>query len=217
MGSEDVSMYAFSIPTVTWGSAGMSGGYPGGTNYSVRVHDTDLAERAAAGEPYPLDDQPVGSLEDQIEAEELIRDQDGMFFPEEFENNDILRYQTSGGPGWGDPLERPPEKLKGDIEEDIFTPDIVEQVYGVVGEYNEDDREFTIDEEATEQRREEIIEERAQRTQSFDEFFDEERERVEDSDWNDGVQYMYEGVFGQSEQWAEEFREFWDLDEDYSP
>lgn len=217
MGSEDVSLYALSIPTVTWSGAGMSGGYPGGTSYSVRAHETDLAERTQRQEPYPLDDEPPGSFDGQIEAENLIRDHDGMFFPEEFENFDLLRYQTSGGPGWGDPLKRDPEKLKDDIEKDIFTPDIVEQVYGVVGDYNEEDRVFTIDEEATEERRDEIREERAERTQSFDEFFDEEKERVEESDWNDGVQYMYDGIFEQSDEWAEEFREFWDLSDDYSP
>jgi N-methylhydantoinase B/acetone carboxylase alpha subunit len=216
-GSEDVSLYALSIPTVTWSSAGMSGGYPGGTSYSVRAHGTDIAERVGSGEPYPLGDQPVGSLEDELEAEELIRDHDGMFFPEGFENFDLLRYQTSGGPGWGDPLERPPEKLKDDIEKDIFTPDVVEEVYGVVGDYDADNRDFTIDEEATAERRDEIREERSERTQPFDEFFEEERARVEERDWNGGVQYMYEGVFETSDEWATEFREFWDLDEDYSP
>jgi len=218
LGSEDVSLYALSIPTVTWSGAGMSGGYPGGTSYSVRAHDTDLARRTVTDEPYPLDDMPHNSrIEDQIEADEITRDHDGMFFPEEFENYDLLRYQTSGGPGWGDPLERPPEKLKEDVEKDIFTPDVVEEVYGVVGDYDPDDRDFTIDEEATEERRAEVREERAERTQSFDEFFDEEQDRVKKSDWNDGVQYMYEGVFETSEEWAEEFRDFWDLGDGYSP
>ncbi|WP_254824565.1 hydantoinase B/oxoprolinase family protein [Haloglomus halophilum] len=218
MGSEDVSLYALSIPTVTWSSAGMSGGYPGGTSYSVRAHDTDLAKRTVTDEPYPLDDMPHhGRIEDQIDAEEVIRDHDGMFFPEEFENYDLLRYQTSGGPGWGDPLERPPEKLKEDIEKDIFTPDVVEEVYGVVGDYDAENRDFTIDEEATAERRAEIREERAERTQSFEEFFEEEQARVKQSDWNDGVQYMYEGVFETSEEWAQDFREFWDLGDGYSP
>jgi N-methylhydantoinase B/acetone carboxylase alpha subunit len=217
MGSEDVSLYTLSIPTVTWSGAGMSGGYPGGTSYSVRAHDTDLAKRTVTDEPYPLDDQPVGSFEADIEAEDMVRDHDGMFFPEEFENYDLLRYQTTGGPGWGDPLERSRDLVKADIEEEIFTPDVVENVYGVVGEYDAEDRDFTIDEDATEARREEIREERAERTQSFDEFFEEEQARVKRSDWNDGVQYMYEGVFEASEEWAQEFREFWDLKDGYSP
>jgi len=218
LGSEDVSLYSLSIPTVTWSGAGMSGGYPGGTSYSVRAHDTDLARRTVTDEPYPLDDMPHNSrIEDQIEADEITRDHDGMFFPEEFENYDLLRYQTSGGPGWGDPLERPAKRLKEDVEKDIFTPDVVEEVYGVVGDYDPDDRDFTVDEEATEKRRAEVREERAERTQSFDEFFDEEQDRVKKSDWNDGVQYMYEGVFETSEEWAEEFRDFWDLGDGYSP
>jgi N-methylhydantoinase B/acetone carboxylase alpha subunit len=219
MGSEDVSLYCLSLPDVTWCSSGMSGGYPHSTSYSVRAHDTDLASRTVKGEPYSIGDDRPGDhqFEQNIEAEEIIRDQSGMFWPEEFDNYDMLHYKMSGGPGWGDPLERPPEKCKEDIEDEVFTPDIVEQVYGVVGEYDADDREFTIDEDATRERRAEIREERAEETQSFEEFFEEEKDRVKKGDWNDGVQWMYEGVFELSEEWADEFRGFWDLGDNYSP
>jgi hypothetical protein len=197
----------------------MSGGYPGATKYSVRAHGTDFAERTASGEPYPVgDDRPdEGTFEQHIEADELIRDHSGMFYPEEFENDDLLHYKMGGGPGFGDPLSRSVEQLKEDVEGDIFTPDIVESVYGVVGDYDADAREFTVDEEATEARREEMIEERKAQSQSFEEFFEEERARVEERDWNEGVQWMYEGVFELSEDWAEEFRGFWNLDAEFTP
>jgi len=219
MGSEDVSLYCVSLPNVAWCTSGMSGGYPHATGYSVRAHDTDLAKRTVTDEPYPLGDDRPGDrqFEQNIEAEELVRDQDPMFFPEEFENYDLLHYKTSGGPGWGDPLERPPGKLEEDVEADVFTPDVVEEVYGVVGEFDREDREFTVDEAVTAERRAEIREERAERTQSFDEFFEAERERVVQGDWNDGVQWMYEGVFETSEAWADEFRGFWDLGDGFSP
>jgi N-methylhydantoinase B/acetone carboxylase alpha subunit len=218
-GSEDVSLYNLCIPDVTFTTSGMSGGYPGATKYSVRAHGTDFAERTASGEPYPVgDDRPdEGTFEQHIEADELIRDHSGMFYPEEFENDDLLHYKMGGGPGFGDPLSRSVEQLKEDVEGDIFTPDIVESVYGVVGDYDADAREFTVDEEATEARREEMIEERKAQSQSFEEFFEEERARVEERDWNEGVQWMYEGVFELSEDWAEEFRGFWNLDAEFTP
>lgn len=219
MGSKDVSLHNLSFPDVIFSSPGMSGGYPGGTMYSVRAHDTDLDSRIMEDEPYPISDERPGEheFEQHIEAEEIIRDQSGMFWPEEFDNHDMLHTKMGGGPGFGDPLERLPEQLKEDIEGDIFTPDIVENVYGVVGDYDQGAREFTIDEEATEQKRQEIRDRRAEETQSFEEFYEEERQRVQESDWNDAVQWMYDGVFDQSEVWANEFREFWNLDDNFSP
>ena len=219
MGSEDVSLYNLSIPDMTFSSPGMSGGYPGATNYSVRAHDTDLAKRTVMDEPYPISDARPDEheFEQNIEADELIRDHSGMFWPEEFDNYDLLHYKMGGAPGYGDPLERPPEKCAEDIEDEIYTPDIVESTYGVVGEFDEENREFTIDEEATEEAREKLREERAERSMSFDEFHKEEKKFVKQGEWNDGIKWMFEGIFEVSDEWAEEFREFWDLSDGYSP
>ncbi|HKJ58312.1 MAG TPA: hypothetical protein VKA37_03710, partial [Halobacteriales archaeon] len=179
-------------------------------------HDTDLARRTVTDEPYPVGDSPVGSFEEHIEGD-VTRTHRGMFWPEQFDNYDLLHYKMGGGPGFGDPLERPPEKLATDVEGDIFTPDVAESVYGVVGEYDEDEREFAVDEAATDERREEIRERRREESMAYEEFYEEERERVTRGDWSDGVQWMYEGVFELSEEWAGTFREFWDLGDGYSP
>lgn len=218
LGSEDVSLYIAAMRDVTWTTSGMSGGYPGATQYCVRAHKTDLAERIQQGEPYPLGDRRPGeaSFEENIEGD-IIRTHRGTFWPEGFDNFDLLHYKMGGGPGWGDPLERPPAKLESDVEGDIYTPDVVERVYGVVGDYDEANREFTVDEEATETKREEIRRRRAEESVSYDEFYETERERVTEGDWSEAIQWMYEGVFEQSESWAGVFREFWNLDEDYVP
>jgi len=218
MGSEDVSLYNLSLPDVTWTTSGMAGGYPGATKYSVRAHDTDLAKRTVTDEPYPVGDPrpDEGSFEELIEGD-VTRTHRGMFWPEEFDNYDLLHYKMGGGPGFGDPLERPPEKLAEDVEGDIYTPDVAEEVYGVVGDYDAEDREFTVDADATAERREEIREERAEESVTFEEFYEAERERVQGGEFNDGVQWMYEGVFEMSEEWAERFRDFWDLPEGFAP
>ncbi len=212
--SEDVSLYKHVVPGVGFTTSGMAGGYPNALNYSLRAHDTDLEERLENGEPYPVGDSPTESFEDQIEGD-VRRTQKGMYFPEEFENGDLLHYQMGGGTGYGDPLERPIDLVVEDVEEGIYTPDIVEQVYGVVGDFDEDDREFELDEEATERRREELRDERREETRSYDEFHEEERERIEDGDVSDPAKWMYDGVLDQSEEWAAFFREFWDLDDGF--
>lgn len=213
--SSDVSLYKHVVPGVGFTTSGMSGGYPNATNYSLRAHDTDLAERFENQQPYPTGDSPPGTFDEDIEGE-IKRSTKGLYFPEEFENYDLLHYQMGGGPGYGDPLDRPIEKLKEDIEEGFYTPETVERVYGVVGTLDEHDREFTVDEEATEQAREKLRQERREETVDFEEFYAAERERVRDGEISEPAEWMFSGVFDISEEWADSFREFWDLEDDFT-
>jgi N-methylhydantoinase B/acetone carboxylase alpha subunit len=211
MGTEDCTLYKASIPDVAFSTAGMAGGYPGSTKYAVRAHDTDLADRAREGEPYPTGDTPPGSFEEHIDGD-IERTHRGNYFPKEFDNHDVMHFQMGGGPGWGDPLERPLEKVVADVEEEIYSPETVEKVYGVVGEFDEKNRVFEMDREATEDAREKIRERRAEESVPFEEFFEEERERVQDGDVSDPVAEMYVDAFDISEEFEAEFDEFWDID-----
>jgi len=213
--SSDVSLYKHVVPGVGFTTSGMSGGYPNATNYSLRAHDTDLAERFEQQKPYPTGDSPPGSFDEDIEGD-IERSTKGLYFPEEFENYDLLHYQMGGGPGYGDPLDRPIEKLKEDIEEGFYTPEVVERVYGVVGTLDEDNREFTVDEAATEQAREQLRAERRAETVDFEEFYDAERARIREGDVSEPAEWMYSGVFDISEEWADSFRAFWNLDDEFT-
>ncbi|QLD84181.1 hydantoinase B/oxoprolinase family protein [Natronomonas halophila] len=215
-GSSDISMFIGGWDGVGFSTTGMSGGYPYACGYTVTAQDTDFAERIAKQEKYPVDDTPPGSLEEDIEAEDVDRSTAAVLFPTQFDNNDLLHWDMRGGPGYGDPLERPVEKLVDDAEKGIYTPDVIEDVYGVVGELDEEDREFEVDEEATEARREELREEREAESVPATEFWESERERVLDREFSDPVTWMYSGVFERSPEWTESFREFWDLPADYS-
>jgi N-methylhydantoinase B/acetone carboxylase alpha subunit len=211
--SFDVSAYKHVRPGVTNSTSGMHGGYPQAANYSVRVHDTDLDERFEEAD-YPVSDRLPGDLDEQVDGD-VVRTERGVYFPTTFENHDLLYYHMGGGPGYGDPLDRPIEALVEDLEDEVYTPDVVERVYGVVGELDEADREFTVDEEATEQRREAIREERERESRSVESFVEEERERLQDGDLSYPVRWMYSGVFDRDSEWVEAFREFWDLPEDF--
>lgn len=199
---------------VGYTTTGMSGGYPFGTGYSVRVHDTDFEERIEENEPYPVDDTPQGAIEEQIEGD-VIREDSDMYFPTEFKDGDLMHWDIRGAPGYGDPLERPIEKVKEDAEQGVYTADVIENVYGVVGELDESERTFEIDEEATEKRREEIETSRYQESIPAEEFWEAERERVVDKSFHEATKRMYAGIFEQSEDWSEFFREFWELPDEY--
>lgn len=208
MGNEDVSMLKTAQPDVGFSIAGMSGGYPGSTKYAVRAHDTDLQQRTRKQEPYPVGDTPPGSFEEDIEGE-IVRTERGTYFPKQFDNYDLVHFQMGGGPGWGDPLDRPREKVIEDVEEQVYSPETVADVYGIVGEFDEDDLEFEVDEAASEQAREEIRDRRREESMPYEEFYEQERQRVKDGDVSDQVATMYDEVFEISEAFAESFESFW--------
>ncbi len=66
--------------------------------------------------------------------------------------NATLRYQTSGGGGWGSPLLRDPELVKRDVRDDYVSIDAARSTYGVVvlGDPESDPEGLTVDVPATE-------------------------------------------------------------------
>ncbi len=44
---------------------------------------------------------------------------------------DVLRLETPGGGGYGDPLDRPPELVLGDVVRGYYDRDAAEEEYGV--------------------------------------------------------------------------------------
>jgi N-methylhydantoinase B len=54
---------------------------------------------------------------------------------------DVVRFETAGGGGWGDPLTREPERVLWDVENGFITPAAAERDYGVAildGKVDED-------------------------------------------------------------------------------
>jgi N-methylhydantoinase B len=71
---------------------------------------------------------------------------------------DILIYQTAGGGGWKDPLDRPAEKVQKDVRNGLVSIEKAQSDYGVV--LNASD--FSIDETATNNLRAELREKRGE-------------------------------------------------------
>jgi N-methylhydantoinase B len=65
--------------------------------------------------------------------------------------NAVLRYINNGAGGWGDPLERDPEKVRIDVRDELVTIDGAARLYGVVvvGDPHEDPEGVTVDLDAT--------------------------------------------------------------------
>jgi acetone carboxylase, alpha subunit len=92
-----------------------------------------------------------------------------------------------------------------DIMGDFLLERFADPVYGVVPG----------DQQATEARRAEKREERGAKAVPVREWMANERQRLLDHDLIEPVQRMYAESMRLSERWAREFREFWDLPDNF--
>ncbi|HEX8066782.1 MAG TPA: hydantoinase B/oxoprolinase family protein [Thermoleophilaceae bacterium] len=186
--------------------AGLWGGYPAATGYRHNVHGSDLLELAARGEPYPFHepDPEDSELERRIGGEHRF-DIETTTLPELMRQGDLYLCCFRGASGLGDPLERPYESVMEDVDGEYLLPRYAESVYGVVPG----------DPGATETRRRDMYEQRAERAVPVREWMKAERERVLAGDFIEPVKRMYAESIRLSERWAAEFREFWDLPEGF--
>ena len=134
------------IGTLQPGSVGIAGGYPSCTNQFVIKRGTNIWELFAGGELPSELEQIDGELEiypDSIVHTSQARD-------------DVYRCVAMGGGGYGDPIDRDPERVRRDVVAGVVTRDQAFERYGVVLEPHGD----AVDAEATSRRRDAIREER---------------------------------------------------------
>ena len=167
-------------------------------------------------EPYPGgdDDTSDGNYKKMIKGD-IVRKKASMIYPITLKNYDLIYFPMSGGPGYGDPLERKLEAVKKDLDDGIYTDDIVERIYGVVASFDEENEAWIVNEEATKARREQLRREREEKSVPFEEFWEKEKKKITEDQLSEPVKKMISESLELSEGWAKEFREFWDLAEDY--
>ena len=127
---------------------GMFGGYPGAPSLLVLKEGTRVAEMIAENKsPDQLDEVGGG----------------GRLLPYcEFDigKNEVLYMRMSSGGGYGDPLEREPERVLNDVENGIVSREEAKEIYGVVIEGDD----LVLDLAATDKLREGLRQERLQET-----------------------------------------------------
>lgn len=151
------------LPTTKGGeirSHGLFGGYPAGAALGSSLllfTSKDFRERLSKG-TYPTRFDELGPPWGVVETKKR------GFHPDRIlggirinvEEWDLLGYQVGIGTGYGDPLDRDPERVLADVKNEAIYPETVAKVYGVVIDFET----MAIDLERTRQRREEIRQER---------------------------------------------------------
>lgn len=143
--TQDTLSSGHAMPT----SIGMMGGYPGSVNVYRFLKNTDILNRVASGR----------MIED---ISELSGDEVTLGLREENfrqTRNDVYAVSWSGGGGFGDPLERDPERVLEDWREGVVTSASVRDIYGVVI----DEASEKVNAEATRKRRDSMLRERVKR------------------------------------------------------
>jgi len=215
--SKEVDFFGARDGLVFHGSGGMHGGYPNATGYRLYAKNTNLQEIFQNQEDYPLGDPDPsnGEFEKLLKAD-IVRKPYCSIFPVTFENYDLFYHTQSGGPGYGDPLERKIDSVKKDLDEGIYTKEIVFEVYGVISDYDKVKEEWIINREATLKRREKLYSERKAKSLSFDEFWEYEKKKIVEKKLSEPVNRMYSESMQLSDKWAKQFREFWKLPNDFN-
>jgi N-methylhydantoinase B len=142
---------------------GVNGGEygPTGGTWVIEPEAFDVTERKVlpgTGTDQPADITPVAGT---LDPETKLPDPNGEYFyfarvpMWDTKPNTIFRYLTNGGGGFGNPLEREPERVKIDVRDGYVTIAGALRDYGVVvkGDPDRDPEGLEVDVEATEQAR----------------------------------------------------------------
>lgn len=124
-------------------SSGISGGYPGTPNTAILKRNTDVRAKLKGG----VLPQELAELSGETEVlPPIVQTHQG--------GDDVYHSIATGGGGFGDPLERPPEHVLDDLGSGAVSVAHAAGAYGVVAV--ERDGEFALDSAATESARDDI-------------------------------------------------------------
>lgn len=125
---------------------GLAGGYPGGTIHYQMQRGSRIAEVFAEGR-IPTSPADVGGTEEALDFKGISAQ----------EASDVLFVRTSSSGGYGDPLDREPERVAVDVLDGYVTAETAGRIYGVVLDNGQ------VDLAATEKTRAGLLEERRRR------------------------------------------------------
>lgn len=215
-GVKDLQLYSWREGRVFHGGAGLFGGYPGATGYRLFVKNTKFYDIVAQQKPYPLGDPDPEARElDKGLRGDCYVSRDSLILPQPFQSGDVWLSLFSGGPGYGDPLDRSAEEVARDVEGNFYLPKTVEKVFGVALCAN-DQGQVTVKADETESLRREIFAEREKSSVPYQEFWETERKKIVQGQLIDPVRRMYQESIALSPQWAEKFKRFWNLPETFA-
>jgi len=208
-----LQMGSFAGGTRVHTTPGIMGGYPSATEYKNIARNTNLKDLIDKKAPLP---HREGADPSNPEMMQLLKADfefglDVNYVSREIKKYSIYQHQLLGGGGFGDPIERDPKLVARDLEDESITLRTAKAIYCV----DIDPETLEIDYEKTEKLREEMREARKKRMIPVKEYIKHEREKISKGNIPKISKEMYNDVLAKSEKFAKEFREFWNLPDDF--
>ena len=196
---------------------GLMGGYPAASGYRFEAHDTRLKEIIAEGGaiPHGGDTDPEHPVwEAMLPDARIKRDKQAITTEAMFKDYDLYLNYMRGGPGFGDPLDREPQKVVDDVNGGYLLPRFAESVYGVVLAAAGDGLQG-VDQAATTALRKRIRKQRLEESVPTQDWMAGERKRILAKEAGVHVQQMFAASFKLGPRFEQQFRSFWDLPADW--
>jgi N-methylhydantoinase B/oxoprolinase/acetone carboxylase alpha subunit/acetone carboxylase gamma subunit len=177
-------------------SPGLFGGYPGAQAYVHNIYGSDIYERAAAGDAYPVADIGGEELAMNVLGGEHVVKQDPYTLMQAMKHGDLYLSSGRGGGGLGDPLLRSEEAIDADVAGGHIQAEWAERAYGRAD-------------------RDGVRRQRLQRGRPTQEWWAQQRDRILAQELIEPVKVMFAESMRLEPGWAAEFRGAWDLPEDF--
>lgn len=141
------------------------GGYAPCTIPGISIRKPDIMKSLASGDQKLTLDTPEILENQTIEGDVITEFQGRSVRP--YDRGDVITFAFStGGTGYGDPIEREPENVLADIEKGTISVEVAKNIYCVI--INTDTQQ--VDTEATVKLREATYADRLARGKPYDEF-----------------------------------------------
>jgi N-methylhydantoinase B len=112
---------------------GIDGGYPGAGSQVRVLRDTTVWKQIPAGS-VPRDDRACGGTVEHLPSKAS----------DSLAKGDVLVFFAAGGGGFGDPLDREPERVANDVANGWVTQEHAREMYGVIMDTGRVDADATI-------------------------------------------------------------------------
>jgi len=193
---------------------GQFGGYPGGRRNTMLLRYDNLPELMEKRQPLLYELGHPADLKNRFPGQ--VFDMGLLAVPTEIYEGDLLVSASASGGGLGDPIERDPALITADMDNGLTTEWQVSNIYCVRTSYDEEAKQWKVDEAATRKLRQAKRKERLARGVPVKQWWEKFRQRLMDRALDPLLLEMYQSSMKMSQAFTREFREFWALPNDFT-